>query len=84
MPGRAEKEIWELEVGNWELSSAASFSMGTALIRWLARATFAAVHAALADGSGVPLPGERQAMLEETCEWLSAETPAPADARMPN
>ena len=61
--------------------------MGTDLIRWLARANFAAVDAALADGSAVCLFPEsvsRRAMLDETYEWLSAETPAPADARMPN
>jgi hypothetical protein len=39
------------------------------------------VDAALADGSAVCLFPE---MLDETYEWLSAETPAPADARMPN
>ena len=27
---------------------------------------------------------ELAAVLEETYEWLSAETPSPADARMPN
>jgi hypothetical protein len=46
---------------------------------WMLRRAKAATRARLRDARS-----ELAAVLDETYEWLSAETPAPADARMPN
>jgi len=46
---------------------------------WMLRRARAGTRARLRDTRS-----ELAAVLDETYEWLSAETPAPADARMPN
>ena len=46
---------------------------------WMLRRANAGTRARLRDARS-----ELAAVLDETYEWLNAETPAPADARMPN